>query len=226
MGALGHGDVKSGLWKTLNEWTSAHPFMTAVLIVAAWTAVLMPWQDTPGETQWGLWYVLAVVAAASLAGERAAIAAALLSFGAWNFFFIPPYYTFRLARPSLWIDLTVFLIVGSVVGLQTALRRRKEHDALAREAEARLLNRLLGELASPPPATEIPDVVLDRVAEALDPVECALYLARTEGGFNRTWRPQPASWPSGRLPIAFLSASRRDACQRHSSDAVTGSPSG
>lgn len=183
-------------WRALTDWTSSHPYVTSLLLVGVWTAALMPWQGTQDETQWGLWYVLAVVSAASLAGERGAITAALLAFGAWNYFFIPPYYTFRIAHPSLWIDLTVFLIVGSVVGLQTAIRRRRERDALAREAEARLLNRLLGELATPPQAAEIPDIVLDRVMEALAPAECALYLARREGGFNRSWRPQPSVWPS------------------------------
>lgn len=183
-------------WRALTTRMSAHPYATSVVLVALWTATLLPWQGTQNETQWGLWYVLAVVAAASLAGERGAITAALLAFGMWNFFFIPPYYTFRIARPSLWIDLSVFLVVGTVVGLQAAMRRRREQEALIREAETRLLNRLLGELASPPEAAEIPDIVLDRVREALDPAECALYLARREGGFNRTWRPQPASWPS------------------------------
>lgn len=183
-------------WRTLTGWMSAHPYVAALVLVAVWTAALMPLQGTQDESQWGLWYVLAVVATASLAGERGAIAAALFAFAAWNFFFIPPYYTFRIARPSLWIDLTVFLVVGTVVGLQTAVRRRREREALVRETETRLLNRLLGELATPPQAAEIPDVVLDRAWEALEPAECALYLARSEGGFSRTWRPQPASWPS------------------------------
>jgi two-component system sensor histidine kinase KdpD len=188
--------ARSHSLQVLSVWSSQHPYLTALFIVGLWTTLLLPFRGAQDETQWGLWYVLAVVAAASLAGERGAIAAALLAFGSWNFFFIAPYYTFRLARPSLWMDLTVFLVVGSVVGLQTAVRRRRERDALAREAETRLLNRLLGELATPPKAAEIPDIVLDRVMEALDPAECALYLARREGGFNRSWRPQPASWPS------------------------------
>lgn len=183
-------------WRAVAEWASGHPLLVALLIVAVWTMLLLPWRGARDTAQWGLWYMLTVVLAASLSGERAAVTAALLAIVAWNYFFIPPYYTFQIAQPSLWIDLAVFLIVGSIVGLQTAVRRRRELEAVAREDEARVLNRLLGELAVPPAAVALPDVVLDRLADALRPLECALFLARREGGFSRTWRPQPATWPA------------------------------
>ncbi|MRS12599.1 MAG: DUF4118 domain-containing protein [Actinobacteria bacterium] len=213
------------VWRATAEWTSAHPYITALGLVALSTGCMLPWQGSQDEAQWGLWYVLVVVASASLAGERGAVAAALLAVGAWNYFFIPPYYTFRIDRPSLWIDLTVFLLVGTVVGLQTAVRRRREREALTREGETRLLNRLLSELASPPATAEIPDIVLDRVQEALRPCECALYLTRREGGFNRSWRPQPVSWPAEteeRVSEAFAAARPLEAIGRHSGRAACG----
>ncbi|MDR3493403.1 MAG: sensor histidine kinase KdpD [Ancalomicrobiaceae bacterium] len=61
-------------------------------------------------------FLLAVLACAATYGPVSAIAASLLSFVAFNFFFIPPLYTLTVAEPQELLSLTVFLIVAVLTG--------------------------------------------------------------------------------------------------------------
>ena len=51
---------------------------------------------------------------------------AVLAFFAWNYFFLPPFHTFFIDDLKDLLSLLVFLLVGIVVGLQTAKLREKE----------------------------------------------------------------------------------------------------
>ncbi|MDI3567762.1 DUF4118 domain-containing protein, partial [Bradyrhizobium sp. Arg816] len=61
-------------------------------------------------------YLLAVLASAISAGYAAAIAAALFSALAYNFFFIPPIYTLTIAEPHEVFALFVFLAAAMLTG--------------------------------------------------------------------------------------------------------------
>src|SRR5207247_8053640 len=59
-------------------------------------------------------YLLAVLFSAVSFGMRLAIYASILSFLAYDFFFIEPLYTFQITEPSELLSLTIFLIVAIV----------------------------------------------------------------------------------------------------------------
>jgi two-component system sensor histidine kinase KdpD len=61
-------------------------------------------------------FLLAVLGCAVSYGLRSAVAASLLSFLAYNFFFIPPIYTFTVASPQELLSLLVFLMVAVFTG--------------------------------------------------------------------------------------------------------------
>ncbi len=61
-------------------------------------------------------FLAAVLVCAVTVGQWPAIAAAILSFLAYNFFFIPPVYTFSVATPHELLALIIFLLVGVVTG--------------------------------------------------------------------------------------------------------------
>ncbi len=61
-------------------------------------------------------FLAAVLGCAVTVGQWPAIAAAILSFFAYNFFFIPPVYTFSIAEPHELLALTIFLLVGVTTG--------------------------------------------------------------------------------------------------------------
>ncbi|WP_131114411.1 sensor histidine kinase [Lichenihabitans psoromatis] len=73
-------------------------------------------------------FLAAVLGCAVTLGQWPAIAAAILSFLAYNFFFIQPLFTFSVATPYEFFALMIFLLVGVVTG-GLAGRVRDQSDA-------------------------------------------------------------------------------------------------
>lgn len=113
-------------------------FMSLVVITLT-TLIFYPGRLYFAKGQWSLLYLLLIVFIAGVAGVWPAVLASFLSFFAWNYFFLPPYHTFLIDDPKDLISLFTFLVVGIVIGLQTAGLKKREHtlaqaDAL-READ-------------------------------------------------------------------------------------------
>ena len=126
----------------------AHPYVVAIATVAAATGVFVLGRPYFAKSQWALLYLLIVALTARAGGAGPALLASVLSFLAWNFFFLPPYHTLLVADSQDWLALGVFLIVGLVVGLQTARLRDREARAVARERESALMAELSASLVS------------------------------------------------------------------------------
>jgi two-component system sensor histidine kinase KdpD len=84
-------------------------------------------------------YLLVILGLASTRGSYAAILASLVAFFSFDFFIVPPLYTFVIYHVEEWIALFVFLIDAILTGqLAVALRERAE-QASRRERETRIL---------------------------------------------------------------------------------------
>src|SRR5207302_9117845 len=77
-------------------------------------------------------FLMAVLASAILWGLWPGLFACSLSVLAYNFFFIPPLYTFTIADPENVVALFFFLLVAIVVSNLTAATRRQIVSARAR----------------------------------------------------------------------------------------------
>src|SRR6266545_1046374 len=84
----------------------------------------------------GVLYLFAVLPVAALWGLPFALLVSLVSMTAFNWFFLPPTHTFRLADSENWVALAVYLVTAiSVSGLAARARRRAaEAERLARAA--------------------------------------------------------------------------------------------
>ena len=80
-------------------------------------------------------FLIAVLLSAARFGVRAAIVAAVLSFLAYDFFFVPPYYQFTIAQPAEFFALVIFLAVASLVGWLAG--RARDQERLARASAQR-----------------------------------------------------------------------------------------
>jgi two-component system, OmpR family, sensor histidine kinase KdpD len=88
-------------------------------------------------------YLLIVLALASTRGLYAAIVASVVAFLSFDYFLVPPVYTFTIAKIDEWLALFVFLVTAIITGeLASALRRRAE-QARRREHETRILYELV-----------------------------------------------------------------------------------
>src|SRR5579864_1078595 len=93
-------------------------------------------------------YLLVIIALASARGRYAAILAALLASFAFDFFIVPPLYTFGYTRLEDLLDPLVFLVAAILAGSLTATLRRRAEQARGREREVRQLSEHAQELAS------------------------------------------------------------------------------
>jgi len=131
--------------------------------------------------QWALLYLLIITLVAGVRGVRAALLSAVLSFFTWNFFFLPPYHRFIIADPKDWIALFVFLLVGIAMGLQTGRMRDREAEALARERETALLNRISGGLVSVSSTRAMAELLVKEIRNAMDVREAIFFLPEANG---------------------------------------------
>jgi two-component system sensor histidine kinase KdpD len=81
----------------------------------------------------GVLYLFAVLPVAAIWGLTYAIPVSVLSMLAFNWLFLPPTHTFRLADSENWVALAVYLVTAiSVSGLSARARRRAEEAELGR----------------------------------------------------------------------------------------------
>ncbi len=120
--------------------------LEALIAVAVATGAVAALQSTTDPAGLGAIYLLAVLEVAIRRGEIPALATAVLSFLALNFFFIAPRYRLAIAHSHDVVELVVFLIAAVVVGRLAATSRWRAAQAesraklaSAREREATLI---------------------------------------------------------------------------------------
>jgi two-component system, OmpR family, sensor histidine kinase KdpD len=107
------------------------------------TVVIYVFQLYPRIPNISLLYLLLVLALASTRGLYAAIVASVVAFLSFDFFLVPPLYTFTISKFDEWLALFVFLVTAIITGqLASALRQRAE-QARRREHETRILYELV-----------------------------------------------------------------------------------
>ena len=114
-------------------------YFLAMFGIAALTAVLIPLRAQVNSTTIGFAFLLLVVFVAILWGSKPAFLASILGMLCFNFFFLPPFYTFTIADPQNWVALTAFFITALAVGQLSARAKQRAEEAEAGRVEIRHL---------------------------------------------------------------------------------------
>lgn len=129
-------------------------------------------------------YLLLILLLASARGRYAALVAAVVAFLSFDFFLIPPLYTFVISRWEEWLALFVFLVTALITSQLATVTRQSVEQARMREHEARILYEA-GRVIN---STDRLDEQLDSIALSLVRVfspwgvrECALLLPDKNG---------------------------------------------
>ena len=112
-------------------------------------------------------YLLGVVAVAARMGRGPALLAALLSVAAFDFFFVPPYFSFAVGHSQYLVTLTVMLIVALVISGLTLRVARQAAAARDRERRTAALYALNRELAGTRGISELLEVGIRHVVDVL-----------------------------------------------------------
>jgi K+-sensing histidine kinase KdpD len=130
------------MWKKLSDmkWAS---YVGALSGVTGVTVFLLPFREQINSTTVAQAFLLVVLFVAIFWGSRPALLASVVGMLCFNFFFLPPFYTFTIADPQNWVALTVFFITALTVGQLSARARRRAREAEAQRSE---INRLYEDL--------------------------------------------------------------------------------
>jgi PAS domain S-box-containing protein len=148
-------------------------YISAVLGIAAVTAICAPFHDQLNDTTVALAFLLVVLFVATLWGSWPALIASALGVLCFNFFFLPPLYTLTIADPQNWVALTAFFITAITAGQLSELAKRRAAEAEAVRKEARLrsaYNRSLLEASLDPLVTIGADGKINDVNSAIETV--------------------------------------------------------
>ncbi len=115
----------------------------------------------------GVLFVFAVLPIAVFWGTSYAVIVAFASMLTFNFFFLPPVYTFHLRDGRNWFALAVYLTTAIVVGALASRARRQTDEAHQRERESALLADVASELLRGTALAQELDRVEQRAAEVL-----------------------------------------------------------
>jgi len=120
-------------WPTMSESTTAFAASTAA--VACAVAISFALDTVIRLPNLPMIFLLAVLLCAMRFGLTSAISASVLSFLAYNFFFLDPLYTLTVSEPHEILSLFIFLIVAFVTG-SLAGRLKQQATATRERAEA------------------------------------------------------------------------------------------
>jgi two-component system sensor histidine kinase KdpD len=106
-----------------------------------------PLRDALDPANIAMLYLLAVALVAMRAGKYAAFAAAFLSTGLLDFFFIHPRFTFTVGDMQHMVTLAVMLVVALIISNLTVILQQKIAAAIEREEQSQALYKLASQLA-------------------------------------------------------------------------------
>lgn len=114
-------------------------YFGAALAIAAGTLLLLPFRSYINSTTVALVYLLVVLLMAILWRSGPAIFASMVAMLCFNFFFLPPFHTFRIADPQNWLALAVLFVAAIAVGQLSARAQQRAEEAEVAKGEVERL---------------------------------------------------------------------------------------
>lgn len=140
----------------------------SLLLVALATLVSIPLSAYVSPTNLVLPYLVAVVVAAVYLGRGPSIVASMTSVVAFDFFFVPPRFTFAVADTEYVLTFTGLFLVGLVISSLAARAREQTEAARQREAQTAELYDLSRDLAAAATLDQILKVLVSHIAQIFE----------------------------------------------------------
>ncbi|MDE3130684.1 MAG: DUF4118 domain-containing protein, partial [Acidobacteriota bacterium] len=168
------------------DWMPGEPvpakeYLDVLAVLAAVTVVGWLVTRFTGYMAVGLFYLLAVIALSLRVGRWPLIAAGVVSALTWNYLFIPPLFTFVIAKFEDGIMFVTYFVVALISGQLTARIRAQERNERLREERATALFHLTQALSAARSLDEAVFAAL-RQADTLFGARSALLLADANTG--------------------------------------------
>jgi two-component system sensor histidine kinase KdpD len=177
-------------------------------------AGFLPFRDTLQPLTIGFTFLVVVVAAAIVGRLGPGLVAAVVSFLTFNFFFLPPYDTFVIARGEHVVALIVFLALSVLISVLYTRAVDRADVAEAKETELQTLQELSRDLVVRGPGEETYAALLGDVVTRFGFDAGALFVS-ADGGLDErvivgaepgsispSWNPADPGRAPERLPLS------------------------
>jgi len=178
-------------------------YIWGIAVSAACTALcwgLRGWLDLPNLV---MIYLLGAAMIAARFGRGPAVMSAILNVAVFDFFFVPPFFSFAVADTQYLVTFAVMLAVALIIGNLTASVRLQARVAGHRERRTASLYAMSRELAAARGAENLAKIAVRHTSEVFDS-QVVVLLPDTDG---RIAHPRGASLP-GSLRGANLSVAQ------------------
>ena len=200
-----------------NEWM---PYIWSAAICAAVTLLTAPLHAVLELSNIVMVFLLAVVIVAVRFGRGPAVLAAFLSVGAFDFFYVPPRFTFSVSDAQYLLTFAVMLVVALVIGQLTAGLKFQARVATLREERVGALYEMSRDLSGALMAEQIAEVaarflqsefearaglmVADLQDRVVEPISLPILPAGIDAGIAQ-WafdHAEPAGYSTDTLPAS------------------------
>jgi len=125
-------------------------------------------------------FLLTVVVVSLWLGRGPAVLASFVSVGSFDYFFVPPRFTFTVDDPQYFVTFAVMLVVALIISHLTGGLKRQASVAVARERRAHALYEMARELAGALTMTQVVEIAQRLLRTAIDLK--AMFLLPDQGG--------------------------------------------
>src|SRR6185369_17039420 len=176
--------------RPLAESTDWPAYLEALIAVALCTGIA--WLMFPyfGLSNLIMVYLLGVVAVAARSGRAPTVLASVLSVATFDFFFVPPYFSFAVSDTQYMVTFAVMLVVALVISGMTVRIRAQADSARDRERRTAALYAMSRELANTRGVTSLIAIAIQHIVEVF-PAEVAVLLPDATGRLGA--QPVPAA---------------------------------
>jgi two-component system sensor histidine kinase KdpD len=178
----------------------------AVSLIGGLAGLFRTWHFADAEANTIMLFLAVVAWTAYREGRGPAIVASLLSVLVFDFFYVPPYYTFAVSDAQYVVTFGVMLAIGLVIGTLTARLRAQVDRTRQRERRTAALYELGKQLSSLYGRAFLVSAAGEKLADTLR-AEVAIYLKREAGlpelafGHNSSIATDPVSLPAAQWVI-------------------------
>ena len=168
---------KTPFWSMHATWQA---YTAALMMTLICTALLIPLRAYVESSNLIMVYLIGIVSIALRYGRAPSLLMTFLSAICMNYFFILPYYSFKLADEKHFITLLVLLITGIIISTQNSRLRMQAISARRRERNTSTLFAMSRELSANRGKITLAQIAAQHIAGVLDS-DIFLWLPDTKG---------------------------------------------
>jgi two-component system sensor histidine kinase KdpD len=149
-------------WRQQTDWAPYGYGLAAVAISTAIAWAMFPYFALSNLI---MVYLLSVIIVATRYGRGPSLLASVLSVAAFDFFFVPPYFTFAVSDTQYLVTFAVMLVVALVISSLAVRIRAQAESARERERRMAALYAMSRELAGTRGVRELREVAVRHIGE-------------------------------------------------------------